>query len=151
MNVMLSEHFSLAEFTRSSTAVARGIDNTPAPCEIERLKFTAEGFERVMRVLGFKPSFNSVFRSAALNEAVGGAMHSQHIKGEAGDATCGPFGSPWKCALHLAERQDVVQFDQLILEYGLWFHCSFTPNPRGEVLTARREGGKTVYYPGIRA
>jgi hypothetical protein len=147
--MMLSEHFSLEEFTRSKTATAKGIANVPVPVEIERLKITAAGFERVMQVLGHRPVFESVFRSAALNEAVGGARNSQHMKGEAGDATCPRFGTPRECALALQARRDIVQFDQLILEFDRWFHASFTANPRGEVLTARRVNGKTVYLPGI--
>jgi hypothetical protein len=145
----LSTHFSLDEFTRSETALKKGIDNKPTSAQIENLKVTAEGFERIMQVLGHKPDLNSGFRSPALNAAVGGAMSSQHTKGEAGDATCAAFGTPRQCVVLLSERRDFVLFDQLILEHERWFHASFTTTPRGQVLTARRINGKTVYFKGI--
>ena len=34
----LSDHFSLAEFTKSQTAERKGIDNTPTQDHIERMK-----------------------------------------------------------------------------------------------------------------
>ena len=36
--IMLSQHFSLWEMTRSGTAIELGIDNTPGKMEIESLK-----------------------------------------------------------------------------------------------------------------
>ena len=82
----LTEHFKLSEFTNSSTATARGIDNTPNEQQIANLKHICEEILEPLRAFAGQPIIiGSGFRCPALNKAVGGVKNSQHMTGEACD------------------------------------------------------------------
>lgn len=82
----LTEHFKLSEFTNSSTATARGIDNTPNEQQIANLKRICEEILEPLRAFAGQPIIiGSGYRSPALNKAVGGVKNSQHMTGEAAD------------------------------------------------------------------
>lgn len=136
----LTEHFTLAELTVSETAERKGIDNTPPPSVIERLKTTARGMEHVRLVLGVPVFVLSGYRSPALNLEVGGSKASQHMHGEACDFHAPRYGDP--LAICRALEASDVRFDQLIWEGG-WVHISFVDyrKPRREVLTWKRGQG----------
>jgi zinc D-Ala-D-Ala carboxypeptidase len=132
--MQLSPHFSLAQLIQSDTAEKTGIDNTPASPEIvENLRRLAAGLEDVCALLGAPLEISSGYRCAALNEAVGGSNASQHLQGLAADFVCPGFGPP--LAVARAIQQSEIDFDQCILEFGRWVHLSFSPAPRGRVLT----------------
>lgn len=110
--MQLSEHFTLEEFTASQTAIRRGLNNTPTPQMIEKLKRTAQKMEQVRALLG-KPIFiNSAYRSPSVNRAIGGAATSQHCKGEAVDFVCPQFGTPKQICQAIIKAG--IHFDQLI-------------------------------------
>jgi len=151
--VKLSKNFSLAEFTKSQTAIRKGIDNTPAERHLENAKLL---FEKVVQPVrdNFGPTvINSGYRGPALNEAVGGSSKSQHCKGEAVDIEC-PGKGNYDVASWIESNLD---FDQLILEFytpGIpdsgWVHVSYkAEGNRKSVLTAMKENGKTVYKSGL--
>lgn len=119
------KHFTITELTRSDTATARGIDNTPR--ELETVALTAlirhlldplrEAYGRPIRV-------NSGYRCPVLNKAVKGASASQHLKGEAADITTGSKTENKKL-FELAQSLG-LPFDQLIDEKGYsWVHISY--------------------------
>ena len=82
----LTKHFTLEEFTRSSTAKARGIDNTVPDKLIPALRNLCERVLEPLREQVREPVIiSSGYRSPALNRAVGGSNTSQHMKGEACD------------------------------------------------------------------
>lgn len=139
----LSANFHLDEFVTSQTAARRGIDNTPSPEVIKRLRNTAKGLERVRAVLGKPILISSGYRSPALNKAVGGSATSDHINGDAADFISPGFGTP--IAICRAIVAAGIKFDQLI-EEGTWVHISFGPRMRGQILTMRN--GK--YTAGLR-
>lgn len=146
--VLLSPHFTLAEFLRSDTAVARGIDNVVANDDhLANLYTTASIMELVRAKLGGKPvQVTSGYRCPELNAAVGGVPDSQHALGQACDFVCPTFGSPLDIAAAIS--QSSVPFDQLIYEKqgdARWVHISQRPNPRRQVLTLH----KGSYLPGI--
>lgn len=143
--MMLSEHFSLAEFTISQTAARKGLDNTPGPGIIENLKTAAAKMERVRALLGKPIIVNSAYRSPAVNKAIGGVSTSAHCMGYAVDFICPAFGSPLEVAKAIAHAG--LNFDQLIEEMGQWVHISVDPRMRRQVLTMR--GGK--YTTGLAA
>jgi hypothetical protein len=144
--MMLSAHFSLAEFTASETATRKGLDNTPEPEVIETLKLTAAGMEEVRALLGVPIIIHSGYRSPKVNSAIGGAVTSQHCKGEAVDFIAPQFGTPNDVCRAILDS--TIAFDQLIDEKG-WAHISFSDAPRHSVLTAHFGNGKTTYTPGI--
>lgn len=127
--MQLSEHFTLEEFTRSSEATKRGIDNKPTAAHLENLKKTAAGFEEVRAILGKQPiQITSGYRNPALNKAVKGTPTSAHPQGFAGDFRH-PTLSPLECARRL--RDSELKYDQVILETSRGVvHIGFGPGSR---------------------
>ena len=154
--MMVSEHVSLEELTKSQTGGRLGINNTPSPTKIKALKAVCENVVEKVRAHYGQPVFiNSGYRGPALNKAVGGASSSQHCKGEAVDMEI-PGVPNGDLAIWVRDNLD---FDQLILECykpGVptsgWVHCSYKASGnRKDVLTAAVVKGKMTYSSGIHA
>ena len=125
----LSGHFSLAELTKSQTAVRKGIDNQPTLDHIENLtELCTHVLEPTRRNFGKPMVITSGYRSEELCEAIGSSKNSQHAKGEAADFEM--FGVDNK---ELAKYiKNNLIYDQLILEFynpddpsSGWVHCSY--------------------------
>lgn len=141
------KHFDIPECTRSETAKAKGIDNTP---ETEHLAHIVEAVETLLEPLreawedycheaglgtpGIRVS--SDYRAPAFNAAVDGSTTSAHCHGYTSDLI--PLNEKMTefksfCRKFLANRL----FDQLISEgeneAGLpsWMHVGYK-SPRGE-------------------
>lgn len=142
MSFMLTEHFSTAELTWSSTAARLGIDNTPGLLVLENLLTLAKGLEEIRRLLGVPIHIDSGYRCIRLNAAVGGAKNSAHTGGYAADFIAPAFGTPAKIVDTIVASD--IQFDQLIQE-GTWVHVSFDPRMRREVLLAHFGIAGTTY------
>ena len=142
----LTQHFTLAEFTDSPTALRRGISNSPNDTAIGNLQRVADTLEQVRALFGVPLVISSGYRSAALNAAVGGAKNSAHQTGLAADFTV-PGMTPSDTAKAIAKSG--IEFDQLIYE-GTWVHIGLSAGaPRREVLTAHFGGGGVTYTRGI--
>ena len=137
--MMLSAHFSLEELTASEIAARADIDNTPSAEVVRNLARLAEGLELVRLALGSKPvHITSGYRSARLNQMVGGSKNSMHIQGLAADILCPAAGSPLEVCRAIAKSS--IGTDQIIHEFGQWCHVSFPPVgqiARHELLTIR--------------
>jgi zinc D-Ala-D-Ala carboxypeptidase len=142
----LSPHFTLDELTHSQKAVRRGLDNTPPPDVLENLRKLAQLLEAVRTHIGRPVLISSGYRSRAVNDAVGGAVTSQHLRGQAADFIAPGFGKPATIVSHLMDAP--IEFDQLINEGG-WVHISWAPKPRRQVLTAHFSANGVVYTPGV--
>lgn len=130
----LSDHFTLEEFCRSETAARRGLPNVPPRELLPAMQNTAAGLERVRALVGAPIHITSGYRSVPVNFAIGGAVTSQHVKGEAADINAQGL-SPRELARFIMAHAEAIRFDQLILEFDQWVHVSFTRGaPRGEVL-----------------
>lgn len=129
------KYFSLKEMTRSNTADARGIDNTPSIDEEVNLISLIENVLDPLREWYGKPIYvNSGFRNKELNNAVGGAKSSQHLKGEAVDiSTRGGYVENKKIFDYIKAN---LPYDQLIDERNMsWIHVSYKEsNNRFQVL-----------------
>ena len=144
--MQLSDHFTLSELTKSSTAERRGIANEPGSTEIENLITVCDQLlEPVRNHYGIPFAPNSGFRGLELNRAIGSSDTSQHVKGEAVDFEV-PGIANKDVALWVMEN---CEFDQLILEFykeGIpdsgWVHCSYTLD-RDNRKSARVFDGKT--------
>lgn len=137
--MQLSKNFSLLEFTRSRTADRLDIDNTPSDEIIENLKRTAEGMQKIRKVLGDQPiRITSGYRCYDLNKAVGGVPNSDHLTGSACDFQCNNFGDCRRIYEVLCESN--IVFNQLILEHDTWIHVSFTDNPKNEKFEITKKG-----------
>lgn len=86
MDIQLTPHFRLSEFTSSTTATTRGIPNTPTIEAISNLQQLCLHVLEPLRAHAARPiTISSGYRSSALNAAVGGSKTSQHMTGEAAD------------------------------------------------------------------
>lgn len=149
----VSEHISYSEAIYSPTAIEKSIDNAPTSEQLESMKYVANNiFERVRAHFGKPIRINSFFRSGALNKAVGGAITSQHCKGEAIDVTGVPYGVKNSEIFHYIK--DNLDFDQLIWEFGdsnepSWVHFSLSMkgNKRQVIKAVKEANGKTTYKP----
>ncbi|MDE6464357.1 MAG: peptidase M15 [Muribaculaceae bacterium] len=121
------KYFSIEELTRSTTATARGIDNTPDAAARAALVRLADAVLDPLREAYGKPvKVNSGYRCPKLNRAVGGVATSHHLRGMAADIT---GGSPEENRrLFDLARSLQLPFTQLIDERGFrWLHISHDP------------------------
>ena len=150
----LTQHFSLSELTRSQTATRKGIDNQPDDEQLANLVALCECVLQPIRDhFGTSVRISSGLRVPELNAAIGGSTTSDHCKGMAADIEVPPIDN-----LELARwiESSGLAFRQLILEYydgtpdSGWIHVSYDPaDNKRQVLTATKQGGKTVYLPGL--
>jgi len=129
--VQLSQHFTLAEMTVSSTANRLGIDNALQETDliVDNLRFLCQELLEPLRSLVKVPvKILSGYRCEKLNEAVGGSKNSQHMLGEAADIHVLNFTNKELFDL----IQEKLNFDQLILEKvdpkilgSGWVHVSY--------------------------
>jgi len=150
----LTRNFSLAELIKSETALRHDMDNTPGAVEIGNLtELAGKVLQPVRDHYAKGVHVSSGFRHPDVNAKVGSSRTSDHCKGMAAD-----FEIPGVPNHELAEWiKDNLEFTQLILEFytpGIpdsgWVHVSYDPdNLKKQVMTAMKEGGKTVYKPGL--
>lgn len=144
---MISKHITLAEATKSNTAIKLGISNLPTDEHLANMKHLAESvFEPLREHFGKPIAISSFYRSPHLNKAINGSLTSQHLTGEAMDIDAQIFGGLTNKEVFDWIRANCL-FDQLIWEGGSvnepdWVHVSLTKNRanRGQVL--RMVGGK---------
>ena len=147
--MLLSENFSLNEFTKSDTAVRKGIDNTPNDVHLENMKALCENvLQKVRSHFGKSVRITSGYRSPELCEAIGSSSKSQHAKGQAADFEITGIDNK-DLAIWI---RDNVDFDQLILEFYTegdpnsgWVHCSYSDDNRKQVLSAKKTDTGTQY------
>lgn len=134
---MNTEHkyFTLEELTKSNTALAYAIDNTPPASCVENLHRLMDYLDLVREAYGKPIRVSSGYRCPQLNALVGGVSSSQHKQGLAADLV----------VPDLEHLMDVIRklggFDQLIDERpnggSRWVHVSVAPKggkPRGKVM-----------------
>ncbi len=149
----LSPNFSLDEATKSNTAIAHGIKNTPTPQHLENLKWSANCMELVRARLGDRSIIAvSVYRNPEVNELVGGTPTSSHPMGHAWDFHHATL-TDYEVAKRIASTPEIMQWvDQLILEGTAkkprCVHISFDPRRRGQVRSQPGRAG-TKLYPGL--
>ena len=122
----ITEHFTVEEFERSSTADRLGIINQVPESLIPNLRALCVEVLEPLRAFAGKPIvISSGYRCPALNQAVGGVPQSQHLRGEAADLHLPSIaeGRAWFRWL-----MDNTTFDQLIWEHDRrgshWIHVS---------------------------
>jgi hypothetical protein len=123
----ISKHVSYAEATQTSSSAA----NIPSGEQIERIKLLCEEVFEPLRLHVGKPiKINSIFRSAAVNKAIGGSSTSQHCANNGAaidiDDTHGAMSNN-DMGMWVKEN---LNFDQLIFEKPVnkkcsWIHISY--------------------------
>ena len=125
----VSDHFTLGEMCKSSTAERLDITNLPNEIEFKRLTTLAEKILEPVRVHFGRPfAPSSAFRCAELNKAIGSKASSQHCLGQAVDFELTGISNE-EVARWV---KDNLNFDQLILEFydgkdpnSGWIHVSY--------------------------
>lgn len=145
--MILSQHFSLAEFEFSQTATRNGIDNKATADAVRNLRRLAVSLLEPLRAaIGRPVRITSGYRSPPLNRLIGGAANSAHMRGLAADIVVPGMSSRDVCrAVALLD----LPFDQLIDEFGSWCHVAIAEDsaqPRREQLTATRGADGVVRY-----
>lgn len=137
--MLITENFTLEEFTRSSTAKDRGIDNTPDETQTEHIIEVAKIIQQFRDFYGKPVRITSGFRCPVLNRMVGGSPTSVHMTGYAVDFTA--LAPSHKAVFQneflrfLAIKN--IRFDQVIFEkpdekgYCSWIHIGLY-SPKGE-------------------
>lgn len=120
----ISKNFSYREFEASETAKARGITNVISSFEIRDAirALTLNVLQPLRDAWGAPLRINSGYRCPVLNQAVGGAPTSQHVKGEAADIHTGSQTESYRLA-KLAKDLG-LPYDQMIL-YPTFVHFSY--------------------------
>lgn len=126
--MQLTQNFKLSEFTRSATASARGIDNTPSEKVVANLKSLCENVLQPLRDEFGAITIGSGYRCPKVNAIVGGVKNSQHMTGQAADIHLPNLevGKKW-----FEWLKTHVEYDQLIWERDspksshYWIHVSF--------------------------
>jgi len=149
---MISKHISMKEAVYSNTAARRGIDNTPGEYELQNMELLARKvFEPLREHVGKPIKINSFYRSAELNQAIGGSSKSQHCEGRAIDID-DTYGHMSNADMYAFIKEN-LDFDQMIWEFGTeenpnWVHVSYIDpeTNRNRCLQAYKdENNKTQY------
>ena len=129
VSINLSEHFSLAELTKTNTK----IKNVPNEAQVENLKRLC-GWLEMLRMKRNEPIIiNSGYRSETVNKAVGGAPNSNHLTGCAVDIHISGMEQLIRYAAILLDISDErhEDFDELLLERSprgtYWLHFAVRP------------------------
>ena len=148
----LSEHFLLAEFTRSESAKRHGVSNDPTPEHLENIKLLCKNVLEPIRAKFGPLNISSGYRSKVLNHYIGGSLSSQHCEGKAADIDQDGMGGASNTEL-FHWIKDNIDFDQMIWEFGDnnkpdWVHVSYNgAKNRKQILKALKVNGRTVYSP----
>lgn len=148
----LSPNLSLAEVTKSATAIKRGIVNAPTQEHLQNLKLVATHvFQPIREHFGKPLAVSSGYRSEQLNALIGGSKTSQHSLGQALDLDADVYGRLTNVAVFNYIKEH-LEFDQLIWEFGTddepaWVHVSYkAEGNRGEVLRAHKDYQNRTRY-----
>lgn len=129
------KYFTIAELCASSTAMAKGIDNTPTPGITQNLeRLVANVLDPLREAWGKPIVVTSGYRCPELNKAVGGAKNSHHMQGMAADISTGNKVDNRRLFQKILDLG--LPFTQLIDEKGFsWIHVSYdTSNLKRQVL-----------------
>lgn len=135
----MGKYFSIAELTKSSTAIKKKINNTPTKEVENNLNQLIDNILDPLREVWGQPIIvGSGYRCEALNKAVGGAAHSQHKLGQAADIHTKSDSKEDNKKLFELIKQLKLPFDQLINEYNYnWIHVSYSPRNRRQILNIK--------------
>lgn len=149
----LTEHFTQEEFLRSETAIRAGRAVEADELTIANLRRLCNMVLEPLRSAVGPIRILSGFRPLWLNQLVGGSTTSEHVYGRAADIEVVGMPNDSLCQKIIDLK---LPFNQVILEFSPngWCHVSIPrlgDMPKHEVLTATKQGGKTVYLTGLKA
>ena len=127
-------NFTFNELTQTNT----GLDNMPNDLNIiKNLVRLAEFLQTIRNELHLPIIVDSGYRSAQVNESVGGVSSSYHVKGLAADIRCSDMDK-----LLAVLREHLFECDQIGIYYNsttqLWYHVGLAEQdtlPRNQIYT----------------
>lgn len=144
----LTNNFSLSEMLISGAAYRHKYYEQFAPSKnvVQNLKELCENILQPLRdELGVPIHVSSGYRCKRVNDKIGGAKTSQHVKGQAADIQIAEITTIDVCK-KIVEMG--IDFDQMIEEYGSWVHISFNArNNRKQILQKAKGTGYRIYDP----
>lgn len=147
------KYFTLRELTKSDVADRKGISNKPSEgVQMNLQRLVRNVLDPLREEWGAPIIVTSGYRCVRLNAAVGGARSSQHVTGQAADIHTISDTREDNRRLRDLLIELGLPFDQLIDEFDCnWIHVSHKESGnRGQLLSARKKDGKTVYLAGIK-
>jgi zinc D-Ala-D-Ala carboxypeptidase len=158
----ISKNISMTEATKSNTATRHGISNLPTEEHLVNMKLVANHvFQPLREHFGVEIGISSFYRSAELNEKIGGAKASQHLTGHAMDIDADMFNKKVVVdgEVTLLTNKMIfdwivenVDFDTIIWEFGdndnaAWIHVSYVQGSnRRRKLKAFKDNNKKTQY-----
>lgn len=143
----LSAHFELDEFLRSETAARLGRQVEASKEIIANLtRLCTEVLEPIREKHG-PITILSGYRPLWLNQAIGGAVGSEHMIGRAADILIHGM-TPVQATAAVAQLVSDLPINQIIEEFGQWTHvsvCAVGQDPKRKALRAYKRGRQTVY------
>ena len=126
-------NFKISELVSSDTANRLKINNMPDLNSLDcMLELICDCLQPIRDKLGKPMIITSGFRCYQLNKAIGGAVNSQHTKGQSVDFHVN--GMSISDVIKFITNSG-VPFDQLINEHNQWVHISYRKgNNRRQVL-----------------
>lgn len=122
-------NFKMSELIYSEKAIENNINNMPDINSLDNmLDLIVNCLQPIRNKLGKPMIITSGFRSAKVNQLVGGVSNSGHTKGQAVDFVVN--GMTPKQIIDFIKKSG-VKFTQLIEEYNLntsWTHVSYNKN-----------------------
>lgn len=123
----LTDNFSRHEFTKSRTALKKGIDNSIPFALMENVITLAKWLqvlrdrlcEHYGREIYIK--INSGYRCPELNKIIGGSKNSAHVNALAADIEATSI-SPYELVCFIKDYMSDCPVDQVILEFDSWVH-----------------------------
>lgn len=146
------KYFTIEELTKSPTATRLGISNKPSADIVAALERLVDNvLDPLREAWGAPIVVTSGYRCPKLNAAVGGAKGSQHTYGQAADIRTLSDRAEDNRKLRDLLISLNLPFDQLIDEFNCdWLHVSYKASGnRGQILSAKKVKGKTVYTSGL--
>ena len=127
-------NFTFKELVKTDT----GLDNMPNDMNvIKNLVRLAQFLQTIRNELHLPIIVTAGYRSKEVNEAVGGVLASDHVKGLAGDIKCADMDK-----LLAVLHSHLMEIDQLGIYYNtttqLWFHVGLAEDgmvPRNQIYT----------------
>lgn len=135
----MGKYFTIAELTKSDTAIKKKINNNPNK-EIENNlnQLITNILDPLREAWGNPIIVSSGYRCSALNKAVGGASTSQHLLGQAADIHTKSNSREDNKKLFELIKSLKLPYDQLINEYNYkWIHVSYSPRHRRQILNIK--------------
>lgn len=159
----ISVYVAYSDATRSETAIANKIDNTPDTNTLTSMKHVASNifdpcYEYMLKKYGIKIKVNSFFRhpnvdyqvqlqayNAGRSKKVPTLGHSQHCRGEAIDINAGKYNTELFYYI-----KNNIKYDQMLWEFGTknapnWVHVSLTKGSNRNQVARIETGGNFIH------